>query len=57
MTDKQTKDKAKFKPINVSAEDWDMYNQFAITLSATEGERISIPALLKRSVQHYFESL
>lgn len=55
MTDKPKK--AQFKPINVATDDWEMYNQFAISMSAAKGERISIPALIKKSVEYYYKSI
>lgn len=53
----ETKKKAEFKPINVAKDDWEEYNQAAISLSAERGKRISIPALLKQAYTHYISTL
>jgi hypothetical protein len=57
MTDKPTKQKAEFKPVNVAKSDWEEYNQAAIALSAERGRRVSIPGLLKEAYLKYRESL
>lgn len=52
-----TEPKTKYKPINVTIEDWEIYNQIAIALSAQRQKRIPLHRLIREAVASYAQIL